>query len=580
MKITKKRYIPFAFISTFVSAAFAFAPLMTSAATIPHMPVPNNGYGQAEAALHANAHSAVAQRNDRGDGDNDSDDNGQFALGPVSPTPLAVNTMPVISGITAPVVLKTGATGTWTVNAFDPQNSPLTYSVDWGDNAPTPLLRAALLMPVFTQTGTFTHAYANPGTYTVTFTVKNSTGQMTTSTVTVHVTGQAQITPTVSNLTVTNVKAHQATLTWSTDVKAKSQVWIATSTPVDTTGSANVIRNANVTNHSVVLTKLEQGTTYYVVVGSENQTGTGMSPETSFITPTIVNKNAPTINSLTGSTTVAVNDIETVTVNATDPHNSPLTYSVDWRDNPPIMMSALMARVQPVEQTSTFTHAYANPGTYTALFTVKNAAGLSTSSSLVITVTPATTSPDTIPPVITLNGSSTVNLMIGDTYTELGATATDNVDGTDPVIISGDTVNTAVVGTYHVDYNATDNAGNHAIQVVRTVNVNATSTATTTPDTTAPVISDIGGSTGSTTAIATWTTDEPATSEIFYSTNTPVDTNSSSTPFVFDPALVTSHTLNLTGLTPGTLYHFVLESADASNNVAATFESTFTTSSQ
>ena len=32
-------------------------------------------------------------------------------------------------------------------------------------------------------------------------------------------------------------------------------------------------------------------------------------------------------------------------------------------------------------------------------------------------------------PVITLNGDSTINLTVGDTYTELGATATDVEDG-------------------------------------------------------------------------------------------------------------------------------------------------------
>jgi len=186
-----------------------------------------------------------------------------------------------------------------------------------------------------------------------------------------------------------------------------------------------------------------------------------------------------------------------------------------------------------------------------------------------------TTTPDTIAPVITLNGSSTVSLLVGGTYAELGAVAADNVDGTDPVIISG-SVNTSLAGTYMIDYNAVDNAGNHATQVVRTVNV-----ASTTPDTIPPVISNIAAtSTASTTAMVTWNTNEIATSLIFYSTTTPVDINSTSTPFVFNPALATTHSLNLTGLIPNTLYHFVLQSADASNNISTTFESTFTTQSQ
>gem|GEM_PF-332424 len=96
--------------------------------------------------------------------------------------------------------------------------------------------------------------------------------------------------------------------------------------------------------------------------------------------------------------------------------------------------------------------------------------------------------PDTEAPVITLNGASTLNINVGETYSELGATATDNVDGnlTSSIIIGGDTVNTSLGGTYVVTYNVSDAAGNAAAEVIRTVNV--------IPDTTAPVISLIGSS--------------------------------------------------------------------------------------
>ncbi|WP_299223709.1 immunoglobulin-like domain-containing protein [uncultured Psychroserpens sp.] len=97
--------------------------------------------------------------------------------------------------------------------------------------------------------------------------------------------------------------------------------------------------------------------------------------------------------------------------------------------------------------------------------------------------------PDVEAPVITLNGSSTVNLNVGETYTELGATATDNIDGnlTSSIVIGGDTVNTSLPGTYVVTYNVSDAAGNAAVEVTRTVNV--------IPDTTPPIITLIGSST-------------------------------------------------------------------------------------
>lgn len=80
---------------------------------------------------------------------------------------------------------------------------------------------------------------------------------------------------------------------------------------------------------------------------------------------------------------------------------------------------------------------------------------------------------DTEAPVITLNGAAIVNLSLGDAYTELGATATDNIDGdlTSSIVVGGDTVDTNQVGTYIVTYNVSDMAGNAAVEVTRTVNV-------------------------------------------------------------------------------------------------------------
>jgi hypothetical protein len=62
----------------------------------------------------------------------------------------------------------------------------------------------------------------------------------------------------------------------------------------------------------------------------------------------------------------------------------------------------------------------------------------------------------------------------GDSYTDAGATATDNVDSSVTVTSSG-SVNTAVPGTYTITYNATDAANNSATPVTRTVTVSAPS---------------------------------------------------------------------------------------------------------
>jgi hypothetical protein len=65
-----------------------------------------------------------------------------------------------------------------------------------------------------------------------------------------------------------------------------------------------------------------------------------------------------------------------------------------------------------------------------------------------------------------------VTISTGGSYSEAGATATDAVDGSVAVTISG-SVNTSVVGTYVLTYSAKDAGGNTAISVQRTVQVAA-----------------------------------------------------------------------------------------------------------
>ena len=83
-----------------------------------------------------------------------------------------------------------------------------------------------------------------------------------------------------------------------------------------------------------------------------------------------------------------------------------------------------------------------------------------------ITITRAVA--DTTPPLIVLTGPDTVILTEDGTYTEQGATAEDDVDGTVDVTIGGNVI-TETHGTYTVTYNAMDAAGNPATQVTRTV---------------------------------------------------------------------------------------------------------------
>ncbi len=96
-----------------------------------------------------------------------------------------------------------------------------------------------------------------------------------------------------------------------------------------------------------------------------------------------------------------------------------------------------------------------------------------------------------------------------------------------------------------------------------------------TSDVTSPVISQVTASNlTSSTAQITWTTNEPADSQVEYGLTA---SYGNSSPLA--PQRVTAHSLSLTGLQANTLYHFRVHSKDASENLATSADFTFTTSS-
>ncbi len=79
---------------------------------------------------------------------------------------------------------------------------------------------------------------------------------------------------------------------------------------------------------------------------------------------------------------------------------------------------------------------------------------------------------DTTAPVIILNPPTVLELQYNAVFTEPGYDAQDDIDGnvTSSVVITG-TVNTSTLGTYTLNYDVDDAAGNSAVTKTRTVNV-------------------------------------------------------------------------------------------------------------
>lgn len=99
----------------------------------------------------------------------------------------------------------------------------------------------------------------------------------------------------------------------------------------------------------------------------------------------------------------------------------------------------------------------------------------------------------------------------------------------------------------------------------------------TTTDTTAPVISSINTTIGTSTVRVAWNTNEPATSKVYYGTTTPLVLTSAN--FVQSGLASTTHNLLIENLATSTTYYMVVESVDSSTNTATSSQFALTTSS-
>ena len=122
-------------------------------------------------------------------------------------------------------------------------------------------------------------------------------------------------------------------------------------------------------------------------------------------------------------------------------------------------------------------------GEYILTYTATDSSGNTATKIRTVTVSSNVTV-DTTPPEISINGSAHVSIFLGDNYSDAGATATDNRDGSVNVTIHG-SVDTNKLGTYTITYTAVDSSGNKAT-AIRTVSVNLLK------DTIPPVISLLG----------------------------------------------------------------------------------------
>ena|SRR3989344_1368380 len=145
--------------------------------------------------------------------------NALYGCHPVpSPLPPPSVGAPVISSVSGPTVLSVDQTGTWSVLAYDKEQQTLTYSVEWGDDMTAlPPYNGVSGAALGSQSTTFTHSYATAGKYKVSFTVKDSDGNVAHSSITVQVSsviGNSPITVVSPNGGETWTKGSTQTIKW------------------------------------------------------------------------------------------------------------------------------------------------------------------------------------------------------------------------------------------------------------------------------------------------------------------------------------------------------------------------------
>lgn len=185
------------------------------------------------------------------------------------------NLPPVITGFTAPTVLTAGQSGNWSVNAYDPEGTALLYSVNWGDSG-LPSWLTFLSPNTYGEASLQSHSYSRPGTYLITFRVKDENDLVTKTTASVQVnepSATATSSPAISDIRIM-AGAESAIVSWLTDVNATSRIWMSTSTPIATSSrAAKASSDDFVVTHTLNVAGLTASSTYYAIIGSTDSIG-------------------------------------------------------------------------------------------------------------------------------------------------------------------------------------------------------------------------------------------------------------------------------------------------------------------
>jgi hypothetical protein len=393
--------------------------------------------------------------------------------------------------------------------------------------------------------------------------------------------------PTITSVTATNLVPQGVEISWTTDELANSTVGYS----VDTGYATEEGSPTMTTDHSVILSNLTPNTTYNFRVKSEdpNANTSNWSTGYQFTTPpgpAISNVTVPEVTSATAKIswiTDTISDSYVVYSTNANMASSTQVGSATLVNNHVVTLTGLTEGetyyyyVKSTDATMNES-SDTNAGEYYSFVTQIDNAG-----PVISSVTVATVSNTQATVTWTTDENSTSQLFYGET-TSYGSSST--IDSAlsvrHSVTISGLTPET----TYYFKVSSTDVGGNNTEDDNSGVGYDLTTTDD--PGITQiiesdppPVVTDTAPpnavniavtNIGSTTATINWTTSERGNSLVAYGrTNTYgyLDGNVGES--------VSSHSVTLQRLLPGTLYHFQALSRDSAGNLGATEDNTFTT---
>lgn len=333
--------------------------------------------------------------------------------------------------------------------------------------------------------------------------------------------------PVVSNLTASGLTTSDATITWSTDEPATSQV--AYRVQGTTTYQQSALSSALSTSHSVTLGGLIAGTTYeYHVMSTDGAGNTATtSPDDTFITVSYDFVTLEAESGVLNSPVVSHDDFDT-----------PLAFGGAYIWTPE--NTGNNNNGNPAGK-ATYTFNLANSGSYTLW--VRMYAATSNNGSF----------------WQSLDGGNKTALVAG------GIGSWVWTQGASWDVSAGQ--HTLVLG--HRDEQS------RADQIIVTDDPGFVPTAVPVDTTPAQISAVQSGNLTTTGATISWTTNEPTDSQVEYGTST---SYGSQTPV--DSTLTLSHSIVLTGLSPSTTYHFRVISVDRGGNTTQSTDFTFTTAAE